>query len=410
VGGDAPLADQIAQLRRQRRRQPRHQAGQGQAEPPPGGGTGAADLTAACVKHGRDTQIEPLLQLLPPAALERGEQHLRLGPIQQPRQLGHRQLQAAATRLLQQRLQLGISEGHVRAHQHQSGQVSAGGIAAPQSCQTGGIERLRRQGHQAVEQAGGRLEQQPPRRRGRGVGHRPHGRPEGRQLLGPLGIDRHHTLIAEGTEASAEGTQAIARTSQARRRRIQLGQADRLHRRSRDPAAALVLHPGGQMAAGVSEQTIGREGSGVHRLAMQQVQARHRGATTGQEGRHQKRGVERAELSGDLIHLQRKVPAQGGITAADNQPALDPARRQGTLQHRPQGAADGGHPRSGLRRRQGAGVGQQKQQRRGVAQASSQARRIPAQQERCAVHRLGSSGIVVDHDDLEPLCHGTIVP
>jgi len=26
------------------------------------------------------------------------------------------------------------------------------------------------------------------------------------------------------------------------------------------------------------------------------------------------------------------------------------------------------------------------------------------------VHGLGSGGIVVEHDDLEPLCHGTIVP
>ena len=36
--------------------------------------------------------------------------------------------------------------------------------------------------------------------------------------------------------------------------------------------------------------------------------------------------------------------------------------------------------------------------------------RIPAQQQRRAVNGLGSGGIVVEHDDLEPLCHGTIVP
>jgi len=164
------------------------------------------------------------------------------------------------------------------------------------------------------------------------------------------------------------------------------------------------------MAAGVGEQTIGREGGGVHGLPMQQVHTVHGGAPTRQERRHQQRGVEGAELGGDLIHLQRKVTAQGGITTADDQPAIDPAGGQGPLQLRPQGAADLGDPPGGFNRRQGTGVGQQEQQRRGVTQAGLEAGPIPGQQQRCAVHRLGSGGIVVDHDDLEPLCHGTIVP
>jgi len=164
------------------------------------------------------------------------------------------------------------------------------------------------------------------------------------------------------------------------------------------------------MAAGVGEQAISREGGGVYGLTVQQMHTVHRGATTGQEGRHQQRGVEGAELGSDLIDLQRKVAAQGGIATADDQPAIDPAFGQGPLQLRPQGATDGGDPCSGIRRGQGAGVGQQKQQRRGMTQPGRQAGRIPAQQQRCAVHRLGSGGIVVDHDDLEPLCHGTIVP
>jgi len=113
VGGDAPLADQVAQLRLQRRRQSRHQAGQGQAEPPPLPGMGAADLAATGEQHRRDTLIEALLQLLQPTALERGQQSRRLRPIQHPRQPGNRQLQPAAAGLLQQHLQLGIGEGHV---------------------------------------------------------------------------------------------------------------------------------------------------------------------------------------------------------------------------------------------------------------------------------------------------------
>jgi len=238
VGGDAALADQVTQLRLQRRRQTRHQAGQGQAEPAPLRSAGAVDLTPAGEQHRRGTPIEALLELLEPAALQRSQQRRRLRPIQHLRQPGHRQLQPQAAGLLQQHLQLGIGQGHVGAHQHQPRPGEARGIAAPQTGQAGGIEGLRGQGHQAIEQAGGRLEQQPPGRRRRRIGHGPHGDPEGRQLLGPLGIDRQHHLIAAGAEALTQG-------GRVRSGCIQLRQADRLHRQGRNPAAALVLDPGG---------------------------------------------------------------------------------------------------------------------------------------------------------------------
>lgn len=54
-----------------------------------------------------------------------------------------------------------------------------------------------------------------------------------------------------------------------------------------------------------------------------------------------------------------------------------------------------------------------------MGQAPPQADRIPAQQQRATVQRLGAGGIVIEHDDLQGrsgglrrlrLFHGTIVP
>jgi hypothetical protein len=45
-----------------------------------------------------------------------------------------------------------------------------------------------------------------------------------------------------------------------------------------------------------------------------------------------------------------------------------------------------------------------------VGQTLEQAGPIPLQQQRTAVHRLGSGGVVIEDDDLEATGHGTIVP
>ena len=133
------------------------------------------------------------------------------------------------------------------------------------------------------------------------------------------------------------------------------------------------------------------------------------GATALQKGRHQQGGVEGAELGAEHLPLQGEVAPQGGIPAAHHQPVGHPRRLQGRFQ----GAADLPQPRRRRCRPEGAGVGQHEQQRRRMAQSRLQAGPIPAEQQRAAMHRLGSGGVVVNHDDLEwlqpDLLHGTIV-
>ena len=304
-----------------------------------------------------------------PGLLQRGQQRRRLGPGQHPRQLGHRDLQAATAGLLEQLLQLGIRQGHMGPHQHQTRQGSTGCIAAAQASEPGGIQRLGRQRHQAIEQAGGGLKQQSPRPLLRSVGrrirlgHSPHGGPEGLQLMGQLRIHGHHGVTAESGQTIPQRRRAIRPLIG----RLQLPQADALHRRRGDSPPTLLLHPGGQKALTEAKQPIRRERARVHRLAVQQVQPIHGGAAAGQEGRRQQRGVERPQFLGDHLHLQREMAAQGRIATADDQPAIDPARRQSLLQGRAQGTADLAHPIRRRRRIQGTGVGQQKQQRRGMA-------------------------------------------
>ena len=144
----------------------------------------------------------------------------------------------------------------------------------------------------------------------------------------------------------------------------------------------------------------------MHGLTLQEMDSAHRGAPPFQERRHQQGGGEWTQLSGDHIHLQREVAAQGGIAAADQPPALEPRCRQG----RRQGPADLTHPLGRRRRRQRPGVGKQKQQGRWVLQPRRQGGPIPAQQQGTAVHGLGAGWVIVKNDDLEVGGHGTIVP
>ena len=92
---------------------------------------------------------------------------------------GHGHLHAAAARLGQQGGELGISQGHMGAHQHQSRPSPPIGAAAAEGSQALGIQGLGRQRYQPIEKAGGALEQEAARRI-LGTGHQlPHHRPEG---------------------------------------------------------------------------------------------------------------------------------------------------------------------------------------------------------------------------------------
>jgi hypothetical protein len=45
-----------------------------------------------------------------------------------------------------------------------------------------------------------------------------------------------------------------------------------------------------------------------------------------------------------------------------------------------------------------------------VLETLAQGLGIPAQQQRTAMHGLRAGGVVVQNNDFEPICHGTIVP
>ena len=219
-------------------------------------------------------------------------------------------------------------------------------------------------------------------------------------MLGPLGIGHQKPIPLQPRQPGGQGRRLVG---------LKLRQADPPDRARRNAPAALGFDPGGQEAGGVAEAGVRGEGGAVHRFAVKQVDPLHRGAPTLHEGGHQQGGVKRTELLVDHLHLQRTMAPQGGVPAADHQPAGHPSLSEGRLE----GPADLPHPHRRRRGAHGPGVGQQKQQGGGVQQTRQQGGVIPAQQQRAAVHRLGAGGIVIDHDDLQrwPLNrHGTIVP
>ena len=351
---------------------------------------------AAAGQHGA--------QLRQPGRFQRGQQAVGEGALQRPRHAGHRDLHAPTTRRRQQPLQLGIGQRHVRSHQHQPRQ-RARGRAPAQAGQGRRAQGLRRHVHQGVQQAGGRLEQQPlrplPRRRLHGGAHRV---PQHLQLLRTLRIHHQPGIARQPPQPLDQRLTAGGH---------QFSQADLLHRLGQQPPAAFLGQPVAQHACAVAEAAITGEGRAMHRLAMQQMTARHRGASALQEGGHQQGGVEGAQLRRDHLCLQRRVPPQGGVAAAHHQPALDAGRRQ----RRPQCPADLPHPIGRRLRLQSTGVGEQEQQRRRVAQGAQQGAWIPAEQQQAAMHRLRAGGIVVEDDHLQRGRevggrggHGTIVP
>ena len=119
MGGDAALADQVAQLGGQGRRQPGHQGRQAIPEPAALRHRAAAELTPTGEQHRRLSLSQQGLKLQHPVLLQGSQQGFGEGPLQHPRQPGHGQLDPDATGLPQQQLQLGIGQGHMGAHQHQ---------------------------------------------------------------------------------------------------------------------------------------------------------------------------------------------------------------------------------------------------------------------------------------------------
>ena len=179
MAGDASLADQVAQLRRQPGRHPGHGGGQGLPQRPPLRGVAAEQLAAARVEHRCAAHRQQIPQPLQPLLLQGGQQRVGQGTLQHPMDAGHGHLHAAAARLGQQGGELGISQGHMGAHQHESWPSPSIGAAAAEGSQALGIQGLGRQRYQPIEKAGGALEQEAARRI-LGTGHQlPHHRPEG---------------------------------------------------------------------------------------------------------------------------------------------------------------------------------------------------------------------------------------
>ena len=211
-----------------------------------------------------------------------------------------------------------------------------------------------RQWRQAIEQAGGRLKQEAPRPTpalGGGWGRKlPHRRPEGRQLLRPLGIHRHAAIPLVASQALPKGLAT----------QLQCRQFKALHLVSADPASGFLLHPGGQVTGAVAKEAIAGEGTFMHRPPIEQVLPRHRGAPPRQEGRRQKCGVKGPQFGVDHIHLQGEMAPQGGVATAHQPPTVDGAcglgRRQGWLE-RPTDLPQPFRGRGGI---QGTAVGDQK--------------------------------------------------
>ena len=237
------------------------------------------------------------------------------------------------------------------SHQHEPRRAGAIDLP-PQAGQARRVPWRWGQVRQAIEQRGRALEQEAPRSAptvpGLRVPKLAHRRPQGRQVPWPFRIHRHGHVVAQPRQPPQQRLSA----------RLQLPPIDPLHRRRRDAAAALLRHPVGQMAGAVAEEAVAGELALVHGSAVQPMHPVDGGAAPLQEGGHEQGGVERTELRGDRLHLQRIVAAQGGIAPAHHQPRRPPFRQGG-----PQDPADLPHPLPRLWGRQGAGVGQQEQQR-----------------------------------------------
>ena len=133
------------------------------------------------------------------------------------------------------------------------------------------------------------------------------------------------------------------------------------------------------------------------------MHAIHRGATTLEERRHMKGGIEGPKALLQGLRFQHPMAPQRRITTADQQ------QIRTTQAFRLKGLIEVGGDLLitdlRVRRREGAGVSQQKQQRGRMPQGSLEGARIPAQQQRTTMHRLRPGGVVIDYDNL----HGTIV-
>ena len=117
------------------------------------------------------------------------------------------------------------------------------------------------------------------------------------------------------------------------------------------------------MTGAEAEQAIAGKRRGVHRFAMEQMHPIHGGASARQESRRQQGGVKRAELLLDRFHLHGEMAAQGGITTAHHEPAIDHASSLGFRQLWLQGPADLHRPLARFGGPQRPGVGQYEQQR-----------------------------------------------
>ena len=353
----------------------------------------ATQLAAAGEEHRCAPRLQSILQPLQPLLLQGGKQLVGQGTLQHPVHPGHRHLHPATAGIGQQGGELVIGQGHMGAHQHQPRLAPAIGATAAEGRQPAGVKGLGRQGHQAIEQAGGALKQEASRRLLASSHQRAHRRAEAGELLGPLRIHHHQRVSRQRHQPLAQGRPG---------RWLQLRQSDVTHRRRRDAPATLLLRPFGQPTGAVAEQAVAGEGAVMHRLTLQQVHPCHRGAPTLQEGRHQEGGLKGPQLLPDHLRLQREMAPQGRIAAAHHQPAVDHPVAPGLRQGGHQGQADLPHPSAGLVRIQGTGVGQQKEQRRRMGQSGRQGLGVPAEQQRRTVHGLGAGGVVVEDDHLEP--------
>ena len=235
-----------------------------------------------------------------------------------------------------------------------------------------------------------------------------HGRTECIQLLLPYGINDHRTIAIQCLQPGNKLCETIGAISELfstalRCSAIQLVTLKPQHRGGWDGPITLFLQPGIQTTRAETKAAISGESAPMDRLAMQQMDPIHRGASTGKKSRHMQRGVHRSEAISKLVgknrRLQHPMAAKGGISPADQHELLitDPLSFKSDLER----SDDLTIALCRSLRRQSTGVRQHEQERRRVTQSLTQGLYIPAQQQWAAVHGLRSRGIVIDHDDFQ---------
>jgi hypothetical protein len=106
-------------------------------------------------------------------------------------------------------------------------------------------------------------------------------------------------------------------------------------------------------------------------------------------------GVKRAKFRGNDIGFHGVMSPQGGVGTADDEEIPDAFSRNRLFQIVADFSRDGGGSLWG----EGSGIGEDKENWRGVAQPQPQGVRIPAGEQQAAVDSLGAGGVIIEDND-----------